>query len=96
MNILRSTLLPLALAASAFGAAAKESPQAKRLAAEYSVTCTSGGEPMTYCDWDASRGRPKVLHQLSRRPCIRNATWGYTNRGVWVKSGCAAEFVPSR
>lgn len=60
----------------------------------HSVECRAEDQPITYCDWNDSHGRPRLLRQLGRKPCIRNTTWGYNNRGIWVRDRCAGLFVP--
>ncbi len=37
-------------------------------------------------------GEAQLVRQLSTNPCIRGRTWGSDSRGVWVSSGCRAEF----
>ena len=37
-------------------------------------------------------GDVQLVRQLSGNPCIRGRTWGTDSRGVWVSSGCRAEF----
>lgn len=63
-------------------------------AGNYQVTCSSKDGRFTTCAWDRSRGRPRLLQQLSSSsPCIENRSWGYNNRqGLWVASGCRARF----
>lgn len=59
----------------------------------YSVTCSSTGLASTTCAWDRSRGRPRLLQQLSAARCTEGTTWGYNNRrGLWVSGGCRARF----
>jgi len=36
--------------------------------------------------------RVQLVRQLSSSACIEGRTWGRDNRGVWVTSGCRAEF----
>jgi hypothetical protein len=36
--------------------------------------------------------RVELVRQLSSSACIEGRTWGRDNRGVWVTSGCRAEF----
>ncbi|MCF7220223.1 DUF3011 domain-containing protein [Marilutibacter chinensis] len=33
-----------------------------------------------------------LLRQLSNSPCIRGTSWGWDRNGIWVGSGCRAEF----
>lgn len=74
---------------SATGAGAEAESQHR-----YRVECRAEAPPITYCDWNDSHGRPRLLRQLGRKPCIRNTTWGYNNRGIWVRDRCAGLFVP--
>lgn len=34
-----------------------------------------------------------VVRQVSDAPCVLNSTWGYDTDGIWVTSGCRAEFI---
>lgn len=97
MNLLKSTVFAIMLSGSAIALATPSSGPAATGSdrdAGYRIICTSDNSPLTYCDWDQSQGRPKLLRQLSRHPCIRNSSWGYDNRGLWVRSGCVGEFAP--
>ncbi len=55
------------------------------------ITCESQNYRYHYCKVDTDN-RVKLKDQISRSPCIEGQTWGYDQRGVWVTSGCAAEF----
>ncbi|MFZ2754961.1 MAG: DUF3011 domain-containing protein [Lysobacteraceae bacterium] len=37
-------------------------------------------------------GNAQLVRQLSSTPCVRGRSWGTDSRGVWVSSGCRAEF----
>ncbi|MBN8213046.1 MAG: DUF3011 domain-containing protein [Xanthomonadales bacterium] len=37
-------------------------------------------------------GNAQFVRQLSNTPCVRGRSWGTDSRGVWVSSGCRAEF----
>jgi Protein of unknown function (DUF3011) len=37
-------------------------------------------------------GNAQFVRQLSNTPCVRGRSWGADSRGVWVSSGCRAEF----
>jgi hypothetical protein len=41
-------------------------------------------------------GDTQLVRQLSDNACIRNRTWGTDSRGIWVSSGCRAEFRVER
>lgn len=59
---------------------------------DYSVTCASEGGRYRSCAWDDSQGRPRLIEQISRDPCIEGRTWGYDRNGLWVDQGCRARF----
>jgi hypothetical protein len=60
---------------------------------EYSVTCSSPRGQYTTCAWDARRGQPRLIQQLSNDACRAGYSWGYTVRtGLWVNHGCRARF----
>ncbi len=60
---------------------------------DYQVTCSSKDNRMTTCAWERSRGRPRLLQQLSKSPCIENRSWGYNRQEqLWVSGGCRARF----
>lgn len=56
------------------------------------VRCESVGSARTFCRADTARG-VRIARQLSRRACIEGRTWGYNARGIWVSSGCRADFA---
>jgi len=59
----------------------------------YSVTCSSDKGRHATCAWDARRGAPMLLQQLSKEACRAGYSWGYTARtGLWVNHGCRARF----
>jgi hypothetical protein len=41
-------------------------------------------------------GDTQLVRQFSDNACIRNRTWGTDSRGIWVSSGCRAEFRVER
>ncbi len=53
--------------------------------------CESRDNRTRECTTDGRRVR--LLRQLSDAPCVQGRTWGYTGGGIWVSSGCRAEFV---
>jgi len=60
---------------------------------DYSVTCSSNQGRYATCAWDAARGVPRLLQQLSGDACRAGYSWGYTVRtGLWVNHGCRARF----
>ena len=62
--------------------------------ANYSVTCSSDGNAMTRCNWDARYGQPRIVQQLSKTACVKGSTWDYDrNNSLWVNGGCRARFA---
>lgn len=60
---------------------------------DYSVTCSSNKGRYTTCAWDARRGTPRLIQQLSKDACRAGYSWGYSERtGLWVNHGCRARF----
>jgi hypothetical protein len=60
---------------------------------DYSVTCSSAGGRYTTCAWDARRGYPRLISQLSQDKCREGYSWGYSARtGLWVNHGCRGRF----
>jgi hypothetical protein len=57
--------------------------------------CESQDNRYQQCASD-SRGRARLVRQLSKSPCIEGRTWGSTRGGVWVDRGCRAEFASGR
>lgn len=61
--------------------------------ADYNVTCSSNQGRYTTCAWDARRGAPRLIQQLSKDACREGYSWGYTVRtGLWVNHGCRGRF----
>ena len=58
----------------------------------YSVTCSSNDRRQTSCAWDARRGRPRLVQQLSKTPCVEGTSWGYRGNAIWVSDGCRGLF----
>lgn len=56
------------------------------------VRCESRDNRIAHCDV-YSNGNIRLYRQLSGSACIRNRSWGTDSRGVWVSSGCRAEFT---
>lgn len=59
----------------------------------YTVSCASQDGRYATCNWPPGQGRPRMVRQLSRQPCIEGRTWGMagSNR-IWVNGGCRAVF----
>jgi hypothetical protein len=58
---------------------------------DYNVTCTSDGGYRA-CAWNRSMGRPYIIEQMSRAPCVEGRSWGYADGNIWVDRGCRARF----
>lgn len=59
------------------------------------VFCESKGGQRAVCAADTRMGIA-VVRQVSDAPCVLNSTWGYDTDGIWVTSGCRAEFILRR
>lgn len=59
----------------------------------YAVTCASEDGRYTTCNWPPGQGRPRLVQQLSKQPCVEGQTWGMAggNR-IWVNGGCRGRF----
>ena len=55
------------------------------------IQCESRDGRWTHCAAD-TRGRIELIRQVSRAPCLRNQSWGVDKAGIWVTSGCRADF----
>lgn len=55
------------------------------------VRCESTSGRSNLCVMETRRGI-ELVRQLSRSACIREQSWGWSDRGVWVSGGCRAEF----
>ena len=56
------------------------------------VICESKDAQKHFCAVDTSFA-VELRKQLSVSDCRFRDTWGYTERGIWVRGGCRAEFV---
>ncbi len=56
------------------------------------VTCESLDGHRQFCATDASHG-VGLMRQIGEAECILNHSWGYSADGIWVGSGCRAEFA---
>ncbi len=54
------------------------------------VRCESRDERTQRCSIDGSE--VQLVRQLSGTQCVRGRNWGTDYRGIWVNSGCRAEF----
>jgi hypothetical protein len=59
------------------------------------VRCESISGRDNYCPID-TRGGVFLQRQLSRSYCIEGDTWGSDRGGIWVRSGCRADFEVPR
>lgn len=60
-------------------------------AAAQTVRCESVDGRERHCRI-GTRGGVRLMRQLSRTPCVEGRNWGRDRRGVWVQSGCRADF----
>ncbi len=56
------------------------------------VRCESVRGRDNYCPAD-TRGGVTLYAQLSNSDCIEGDSWGTDRSGIWVRSGCRAEFA---
>jgi hypothetical protein len=56
------------------------------------VTCESIGGRRVECDMN-TRGRVRVVRQLSKTECIEDTNWGLNRSSIWVDGGCRAVFA---
>ena len=58
------------------------------------VRCESIDGRRNYCATGDSVINVRLLRQNSRSPCIKGRSWGFGRRsgGIWVQSGCRADF----
>jgi hypothetical protein len=55
------------------------------------LVCESNSSQRSYCRADARFG-VRLTRQISRTNCVLNRNWGSDENGIWVSSGCSAEF----
>ena len=55
------------------------------------VTCESNSNDRNSCNVDTRDG-VRLIRQESKSDCIEGQTWGYDDRGIWVRGGCRAVF----
>lgn len=57
------------------------------------IVCVSAvGGARAECPGDTSAG-VLLVRSTGPSPCLLGRTWGYDDRGVWVRDGCAGEFL---
>jgi hypothetical protein len=68
-----------------------EQPEPAQPAAPTRVVCESKEARRAECaiplDWQA-----RLVRTMSTNPCVQDRSWGYTERVLWVSSGCRGEF----
>lgn len=62
-----------------------------RCHAQFTMNCASNDGGRNYCAAD-TRGGVALVNQNSQSPCVKDQTWGYDSRGIWVDRGCRATF----
>lgn len=60
--------------------------------AEARVLCESLDGRDRFCRLPIDADRVVLDRQISRSPCVEGRTWGYRQAGIYVTSGCRAEF----
>jgi hypothetical protein len=55
------------------------------------VTCESPDGSKKYCEADTGLG-VVMVKDLSGSACVRDETWGFERRGIWVAKGCKGVF----
>lgn len=58
----------------------------------YIISCDSKNNKYRFCQVPI-RNYAQLVHQRSRSACRFNKSWGYDQRGVWVKKGCRGDFA---
>jgi hypothetical protein len=59
----------------------------------YRIRCSSWGNQSQRCEMGRYIERVNLLRLLpGSSACIRSQTWGHDSTGLWVTSGCSAEF----
>jgi hypothetical protein len=56
------------------------------------ISCNSKNNKLKNCPIRV-RGHVELVKQRSASACRFNKTWGYDRKGIWVKSGCRADFA---
>lgn len=59
------------------------------------IRCESNDNRTRNCSID-TRGGVRLVRQLSDTRCEQGRNWGYDRGGIWVSSGCRAEFAVGR
>ena len=56
------------------------------------VVCESENGRRKHCNANTRNG-VDLYRQISDSECVMNRTWGFDSKGIWVTSGCRAEFI---
>jgi len=56
------------------------------------MNCSSEDGRRHHCAAEI-RGGVELIRQRSGSPCVKDQTWGYDERGIWVDRGCRADFA---
>lgn len=59
------------------------------------VLCESRDGRNVFCQADTRFG-VELTRQISTSECVYRRSWGYDDRGIWVRDGCRAEFTLGR
>ena len=59
------------------------------------IVCESHNGQNEICEADTRFG-VELTRQLSASACVFRRSWGYNDRGIWVRDGCRAEFTIRR
>jgi Protein of unknown function (DUF3011) len=57
-----------------------------------SIFCESRDYRRNYCPIGGQVSNAWLINQTSSAGCVQGRTWGFDGGGIWVNSGCAAEF----
>jgi len=55
------------------------------------IRCESIDNRRAYCGTNGARS-VALMNRISDASCIKNRTWGYNGRNIWVDRGCRADF----
>jgi hypothetical protein len=59
---------------------------------QQTINCSSNDGRRNWCDIGRARDA-QLVRQISGSPCIQGRTWGVDGRGLWVDTGCRADFA---
>lgn len=57
-----------------------------------SLRCKSENYRYKHCRVDTRGDEVRLVRQISQAPCVRGRSWGVDRGGIWVDSGCDAQF----